>query len=84
LGPVERSSPEPPHPKRIREITKHVAVISNFFNIFGTSETGSTWNVLGEATDGPLAGKQLKRPLSINAFWFAWGAFYERADIYDN
>lgn len=47
-------------------------------------ETGSTWSVLGEATDGPLAGKKLTRPLSFNAYWFAWAAFYEGADIYDN
>ena len=51
---------------------------------FKDKETGSTWTVLGEATDGPLTGKELERPLSINAFWFAWGAFYEGADIYDN
>ncbi len=51
---------------------------------FKDKETGSTWNVLGVATDGPLAGKKLKRPLSFNAYWFAWGAFYEGADIYDN
>ncbi|MFQ5486586.1 MAG: DUF3179 domain-containing protein [Desulfobacterales bacterium] len=51
---------------------------------FKDKETGSTWNVLGEATDGPLAGKKLQRPLSFNAYWFAWGAFYEGADIYNN
>ena len=51
---------------------------------FKDKETSSTWTVLGEAIDGPLAGKRLRRPRSFNAYWFAWGAFYENADIYDN
>ncbi|MFQ5709727.1 MAG: DUF3179 domain-containing protein [bacterium] len=51
---------------------------------FKDQETGSTWNLLGEAIDGPLAGKKLRRPMSINAFWFAWGAFYEGAEIYND
>jgi len=38
---------------------------------FKDKETGSTWNVLGEATDGSLAGKKLGGLLSFNAYWFA-------------
>ncbi len=40
-------------------------------------ETGSTWNALGEATAGPLAGKQLA-PLAdaYTLFWFSWSVFY--------
>ena len=38
-------------------------------------ETGSTWNVLGLATDGPLAGSTLEPVLSGNHFWFAWSVF---------
>jgi hypothetical protein len=51
---------------------------------FKDKETSSTWNVLGQATDGPLAGDKLGRPLSFNAYWFAWGAFYQGADIYND
>ncbi|MFQ5752929.1 MAG: DUF3179 domain-containing protein [bacterium] len=46
------------------------------------NETGSTWNVLGEATDGALAGTKLEKTLSYNAYWFAWGTFFIGAEIY--
>ena len=38
-------------------------------------QTGSTWNVLGEATDGPLAGRRLEPIPHVDTFWFAWAAF---------
>jgi len=40
-------------------------------------ETGSTWNLTGQATGGELAGEQLE-PVhqAFVAFWFAWPAFY--------
>ena len=44
-------------------------------------ETGSTWNILGVATDGPLVGTKLARTLSYNAYWFAWAAFYRGVEI---
>ena len=37
--------------------------------------TGSTWNVLGQAVDGPLAGAQLEAVVSGSHFWFAWSVF---------
>ena len=45
-------------------------------------ETGSTWNVLGLATDGELAGTQLTAVISINHFWFSWAAFKPETKIY--
>jgi len=42
---------------------------------FTDAETGSTWNILGESTDGPLAGEQLVPIDSDDSFWFAWGTF---------
>lgn len=45
-------------------------------------ETGSTWNIMGEAIAGPLAGTRLEKTLSFNAYWFAWAAFYRGAEIY--
>ena len=42
---------------------------------FVDAETGSTWNVLGQATDGPLAGAQLEAVPHVDTFWFAWSAF---------
>jgi hypothetical protein len=42
---------------------------------FEDEATGSTWNILGEAVTGPLAGAQLKRVVSAEHFWFAWVVF---------
>ena len=39
------------------------------------SGTGSTWDVLGRAVAGPLAGRQLTPLVSGNHFWFAWAVF---------
>lgn len=38
-------------------------------------QTGSTWNILGQATDGPLAGKSLTPIVHGDHFWFSWAAF---------
>ncbi len=42
---------------------------------FRDGETGSTWDITGRATAGPLAGKQLAPVVHGNDFWFAWAAF---------
>lgn len=42
---------------------------------FRDTETGSTWDVLGRATAGPLEGRRLRRVTSVDSFWFAWAAF---------
>ena len=42
---------------------------------FQDRETGSTWNLLGQATAGPLAGEQLDGVPHGDFFWFAWGVF---------
>jgi hypothetical protein len=39
------------------------------------AETGSVWNLLGQAVDGELAGQQLAPVVGINHFWFSWAAF---------
>lgn len=43
--------------------------------LFRDQETGSTWNLFGEALDGPLAGEQLTQLVSAEHFWFAWAVF---------
>ncbi len=42
---------------------------------FTDEETGSTWNVLGRAVDGPLKDETLTPMVHANHFWFAWAAF---------
>jgi hypothetical protein len=42
---------------------------------FRDEQTGTTWTVLGRATDGPLAGEQLTPYRHVDTFWHAWVAF---------
>ena len=42
---------------------------------FIDNETGSVWNILGQATEGPLSGSELTAIVHGNHFWFAWAAF---------
>jgi hypothetical protein len=42
---------------------------------FVDDQTGSTWNLLGTAVDGPLTGAQLEAVPHVDTFWFAWSAF---------
>jgi hypothetical protein len=45
-------------------------------------QTGSQWNVLGEAMSGELGGTQLTPVVSINHFWFSWAAFKPETSVY--
>ncbi len=44
-------------------------------DLFVDAETGSVWNILGEALEGPLAGSQLTPIAHADHFWFSWAAF---------
>jgi hypothetical protein len=50
---------------------------------FVDAETGSTWNVLGTAIAGPLAGAQLEPVEHVDTFWFAWAAFAPDTTVID-
>jgi hypothetical protein len=41
---------------------------------FVDDQTGSRWNVLGQAVDGPLEGTALEPVAHFDTFWFAWAA----------
>lgn len=45
-------------------------------------ETGTAWDVLGQAVSGALAGRQLTPVVHINHFWFSWAAFRPETRIY--
>ena len=49
---------------------------------FVDNETGSVWTILGQATEGQLAGKELRPIVHANHFWFSWGAFKPDTKIY--
>lgn len=60
------------------------AIGSGFYKLptLKDRETGSTWNIKGEAIDGPLKGKALSQIPSHNAMWFAWLAFWGNTEVY--
>jgi hypothetical protein len=49
---------------------------------FVDAETGTVWNILGQAMEGPLAGQQLDPILHFDHFWFAWAAFFPDTSVY--
>lgn len=49
---------------------------------FVDEQTGSTWDILGRATAGPLAGQQLTRLNHGDYFAFAWFAFRPETKVY--
>ena len=49
---------------------------------FIDNETGSTWNIFGEAVQGPSTGKRLTPVVHTNSFWFAVAAFKPDTMIY--
>lgn len=51
-------------------------------DLFTDAETSSTWNLLGQAVDGPLAGEQMDTVSHRNEFWFAWASFFPDGDVY--
>jgi hypothetical protein len=50
---------------------------------FVDEATGSTWNLLGEAVDGELAGSQLTAVPLDDTFWFVWFAFQPDTVVHD-
>jgi hypothetical protein len=48
---------------------------------FRDRQTGSTWDITGQATAGPLAGRRLRPVISDQQFWFALAAFLPDARI---
>ncbi len=45
-------------------------------------QTGSVWDILGSAVEGPLAGKSLTPVVHGNHFWFAWAVFKPDTVVY--
>lgn len=43
--------------------------------LFEDLDTGSQWNIFGQAIAGPLLGESLEKFVSAEHFWFAWAAF---------
>ena len=49
---------------------------------FLDEQTGSTWDLFGRATAGPLHGKRLQALDKVDTFWFAWAVFVPDAPLW--
>jgi hypothetical protein len=49
---------------------------------FRDTETGTLWNLRGEAIDGELAGQQLEQVPAYSAYWFAWASFWQNTAVW--
>ncbi|MHA1947849.1 MAG: DUF3179 domain-containing protein [Candidatus Hodarchaeales archaeon] len=47
-------------------------------------ETGSLWNIWGEAVEGPMKGENLDQIAGYNAYWFSAVVFFRDANFYIN
>jgi hypothetical protein len=47
------------------------------------TQTGTLWNLRGEAYRGELAGERLEQLPAFNAFWFAWSVFYDGSELWN-
>ncbi|HRQ41069.1 MAG TPA: DUF3179 domain-containing protein [Chloroflexota bacterium] len=45
-------------------------------------QTGSVWNIFGQATAGELVGQTLTPVVKVDHFWFSWAAFRPDTRIY--
>jgi hypothetical protein len=49
---------------------------------FIDDQTRTTWNILGQATGGRLAGRRLEPIVHGNHFWFSWASYKPRTRVY--
>ena len=50
---------------------------------FIDDETGTVWNIKGNAVEGSLAGEKMDRAKSFIAYWFAWSAFNRDTELWE-
>ena len=48
---------------------------------FVDDQTGTVWDVTGQAIDGELAGTRLESVLHLDTFWFAWSTYSPGTDL---
>ena len=58
-----------------RQIDDQVLTFQAEGDGFKDDQTGSLWNIFGEAIDGPLTGQKLESIVAGEHFWFAWAVF---------
>ena len=68
----------------LRELNGRVLTFSYKDGRIVDDQTGSAWNLLGEALSGPLQGERLQPVVNVNHFWFSWAAFRPDTRVYQS
>jgi hypothetical protein len=76
--PSSGPSTTAPTPTTVSAIPETIGTLTRFQDM----ETGSTWNIKGVATDGPLKGRHLEQIPAYTAYWFAWASFWPDTEIF--
>lgn len=66
----------------LREVADQALTFEHVEGAFQDVETGSRWNLFGEAINGPLEGQALTPVLYGEYFWFAWSAFQPETRVW--
>jgi hypothetical protein len=64
-----------------QELTFTIDTTTGFPFTLVDIETGTRWNIKGEAIEGPLAGQRLRQVPAYTAFWFAWVTFWQNTEV---
>ena len=65
-----------------RQVDNQTLTFKRQDGVFYDQETGSKWNIFGQAVDGELAGTQLGDIENGQHFAFAWLVFHPESEIY--
>lgn len=68
----------------LRTLDGHILTFERSGGTVKDAETGSSWNILGEATDGELKGKSLTHVDWHFMEWHTWASYHRPSEIYVN
>jgi hypothetical protein len=73
-----------PYSRRVdgRTLTFYQIDPSGLLPEFRDVETGTTWDLLGRAVEGPLEGEQLVQLPAYNSMWFAWSTYWPESTVW--
>lgn len=66
----------------VSEVEGEILTFTKGDDFFVDDQTGSLWNVDGEAVSGDYRGRQLQSITLENSFWFSWAAAYPETELY--
>jgi len=80
-GPPLRDPRPPPGEPPLTTVGNELPPFDELLQ-FSDHQTGSVWNLRGEAVSGPLVGEKLTPLQSVTAYWFGWSSFWQYGGVY--